>query len=49
MHLAFKEEHEEFIVIRVNLDIIKKNDEKHAYNEDNLYLEPNNIKHYNII
>jgi len=49
MYLAFKREHEEFIVIRVNLSIVKNNGKKHPYNEDDLYLEFNNIEYNNII
>ncbi len=48
-HLAFKEKHEEFIVIKVNFNTIKKDDEEYPYNEDDLYFESNNIEHYNII
>ena len=33
----------------INLNITKNNNEEHLYNKDNLYLEPNNIRHYNII
>jgi len=49
MYLAFKGEHEEFIVIRVNLNIIRGDDEEYSYDKDNLYLEFNNVGYYNII
>ncbi len=49
MHLAFKKEYKEFIVIKVNLNIVKNDGEKHFYNEDDLYLEPNNTGYNNII
>ncbi len=49
IYLAFKEEYEEFTIIRVNLNIIKNDSEKHLYNEDDLYLEPNNVGYNNII
>ncbi len=49
IYLAFEREYKEFIVIRVNFNIIKKNDEKYPYDKDDLYLKPNNIGYYNII
>ncbi len=49
MHLIFKEEYKEFTVIRVNLNIIKNDSEEHLYNEDDLYLKPNNIGYNDII
>jgi len=42
-------EYEEFTVIDVNLNIIKNDGEEYLYEEDDLYLEPNNVRHYNII
>jgi len=39
MYLTFEEEYKRFIVIRVNLSIIRRDDEKYLYNEDNLYLD----------
>ncbi len=39
----------EFTVIKINLNTVKKNDEEHSYNKDNLYLELNNIGYYSII
>ncbi len=49
MYLAFKREHEEFTMIDINLNIAKNDNEEYPYNKDDLYLEPNNIKHHNII
>ncbi len=49
MYLMFKRKHKEFTVIRVNLSIIRNNGEKYLYNEDNLYLEFNNIGYNNIV
>ncbi len=49
IYLAFKKEYEEFIVIRINFSIVKNNNEEHFYNEDDLYLEPNNIGYNDII
>ncbi len=48
-HLAFEEEYKEFIVIEVNFNTIKKDDEEYLYKKDDLYFESNNIGHYNII
>ncbi len=47
--MAFEKEHEEFIVIGVNLSIAKNDDEKHLYKEDDLYFEPNNVGYYGIV
>ena len=44
MYLVFEEEHEEFIVIRVNLNTVKRDNEEHFYNKDNLYFESNNVR-----
>ncbi len=49
MHLTPEGEHKEFTVIRVNLNITKKDDKEHLYNKNNLYLEPNNTGYHNII
>ncbi len=49
MYLAFKRKYEEFTIIRVNLNTVKNNGEKHPYNENDLYLKPNNIGYNNII
>ncbi len=48
-YLTFKGEYEEFIVIRINFNIIKRDNKEHFYNEDDLYFESNNIGHYSII
>ncbi len=45
----FKGEHEEFIVIRVNLNIVKNDSEKHLYDEDDFYFKFNNVGYNNII
>jgi len=47
--LVFEREHEEFIVIRVNFNTVKKDDEEYPYEENDLYLEFNNAGYYNII
>ncbi len=45
----FKREYKEFIVIRVNLNIAKNDNEKYPYNKDDPYLKPNNIGYNDII
>ncbi len=49
MHLVPKEKHEEFTVIRVNLNTIRRDSKEHLYNENDLYLESNNIGYYSIV
>ncbi len=49
MYLAFEKEHKEFIVIKINFNTVKNNDEEYLYNEDNLYFESNNVGYNNII
>ncbi len=49
MHLAFERKHEEFTVIRINFNIVKRDDKEYPYNEDNLYFEFNNAGYHNII
>ncbi len=49
MYLAFKKEHKEFTVIKVNFNIVKNDSEKHLYNKDDLYLKSNNTGYNNII
>ncbi len=49
MYLTFEREYKEFIVIRVNLNITRRDNEEYPYDEDDLYLEFNNVEHYNII
>ena len=48
-HLALKGKHKEFTVIRVNLSIARNNNEEYPYNEDDLYLEFNNVRYNSII
>ncbi len=48
IYLILERKHKEFIIIEINLNTTKKNDEKHPYNKDHPYLEPNNVKHYRI-
>ena len=48
-HLASEGEYEEFTGIKINLNTIKNDGEEHLYNEDNLYLESNNVGYNNII
>ncbi len=45
----FKKEYEEFTIIKVNLNIIKNNNEEYFYNKNDLYFKPNNIRYNNII
>ncbi len=49
IHLAFEGKYEEFIVIRVNLSIIKGNEKEHLYKEDDLYFKFNNVRYNSII
>ena len=49
MYLTFEREYKEFTVIKVNLSIVKRDDKKHLYNENNLYLESNNVGYHSII
>ncbi len=49
IYLAFKKEYKEFTIIRVNLNTIKNDGEEHPYNENDLYLEPNNAGYNGII
>ncbi len=46
--MIFKRKYKEFIIIRVNLNITRRNDEEYLYNEDNLYLEFNNVGYNSI-
>jgi len=45
----FEKEHEKFTDIKVNLNITKGDDKEHLYNEDDLYLESNNVGYNNIV
>ncbi len=47
--MAFEKEHEEFSVIEINLNIVKNDSEEYPYNENNLYLESNNVGYDDII
>ncbi len=49
IYLTFERKYEEFIIIETNLNIIRNNNEEYSYNEDDLYLESNNIGYNNII
>ncbi len=49
IYLVFEGKYEEFIVIRVNFSIVKKDDEEYLYNKNDLYFEFNNIGYYSII
>ncbi len=49
MYLVFEREYEEFIIIKVNFNIVKNDSEEYLYNEDDLYLESNNIGYDGII
>ncbi len=48
-YLISEGEYKEFIIIRINFKIVKKNDEEYPYNKDNFYFKPNNIGYYNIV
>ncbi len=48
-YLTSKRKHKEFTIIKVNLNIIKNDNKEHLYNEDDLYLKPNNTGHNDII
>jgi len=45
----FKEEYKEFIIIRINFNIVKNNNEEYLYNKDNLYFKFNNVRYNDII
>ncbi len=47
--MVFEEEYKEFIIIKVNLNIARNDGEEYPYNKDDLYLEPNNVGHNDII
>ncbi len=49
IYLVFEREYKEFIIIDINFNTTKNDDEKYPYKENNLYFEPNNVGHYNII
>jgi len=47
--LVSKGEYKEFIVIGVNLNTVRNDGEEYLYDEDDLYLEFNNIGYNSII
>ncbi len=49
IYLVFEGKYEKFIIIEVNFNITKNDDEKYLYNEDDLYFESNNIGYNDII
>ncbi len=48
-YLIFKKKHEEITIIKINLNIIKNDNEEYLYNKNDLYLEPNNVGYNGII
>ncbi len=48
-YLASKRKYKEFIVIGINLNIVRNDGEKHLYNKNDLYFEPNNTGYNDII
>ena len=49
MYLALEREYKEFIVIKINFNIVRRDNEEYLYEEDDLYLEPNNAGYDGII
>jgi len=49
MYLTFKKEYKEFIVIKVNFNIVRNNGEEHLYNKNDFYFESNNVGYNDII
>ena len=47
--MAFKREYKEFIIIKVNFNIIREDDEEYLYKEDDFYFELNNAGYNDII
>ncbi len=45
----FERGYEEFIIIKVNFNIVREDDEKCLYNEDDFYFKSNNVGYYSII
>ena len=45
----FERKHEEFTIIRINLNIAKKDNKEYLYDKNDLYFELNNIGYNNII
>ncbi len=49
IYLTLEKEHKEFTIIDINLNTTKNNNEEYLYEEDDLYFEPNNVKHHSIV
>ncbi len=49
IYMVSKRKHEEFTVIKINLNTARNDGEKHLYKEYNLYLEFNNAGYNDII
>ncbi len=49
IYLTFKKEYKEFIIIGVNLNIVKRDNEEYPYNKNDLYFKFNNVKYHGII
>ncbi len=49
IYLAFKGEYEEFIIMDVNLNITRNNNEEYLYDKDDLYFELINVRYHSII
>jgi len=49
MYLISEREYKEFIVIGINLNIVRNDGEEYLYNEDDFYLESNNVGYNGII
>jgi len=47
--LTFERKHKEFTVIKVNLNIARNDSKEYLYDEDDLYLEFNNVGYNSII
>ncbi len=49
IYLVFEKEYKEFIIIRVNLNIVRNDSKEYLYKENNLYFEFNNAGYNDII
>ena len=49
IYLISEGEYKEFIVMDINLSIIRNDNEKHPYKKDDPYFEPNNVRYHSII
>ncbi len=47
--MVSKREYKEFTIIKVNFNIIRKDNEEYLYNENDFYFEFNTVGHYSII